>query len=55
VGDRYGLFEGNRRLHEILQSRGVAHEFALPPGDHGYDYVREVLPKSLAFVARQWR
>jgi len=50
--DRYGLVAGNRALHERLESRGVPHDFALPPGDHGYDYIRTVLPKSLAFLGR---
>jgi S-formylglutathione hydrolase FrmB len=50
--DRFGLFEGNQALHRILEARGVAHEFALPPGDHGYEYVRTVLADSLRFLAR---
>jgi len=54
AGDRYGLFAGNRRLHEALRARGVAHEFALPPGDHGYAYVRSVIERSLRFVGRAW-
>lgn len=52
--DRYGLFVGHRRLHEVLQSRGVAHEFSLPAGDHGYEYVRTELPRSLRFLAGRW-
>jgi S-formylglutathione hydrolase FrmB len=48
--DRYGLFRGNRQLHETLTARGVPHEFALLPGDHGYDYVLSVLPRSLRFL-----
>jgi S-formylglutathione hydrolase FrmB len=48
--DRYGLFRGNQELHRRLEARGVAHEFALRPGDHGYDYVRSVLGHSLRFV-----
>jgi S-formylglutathione hydrolase FrmB len=51
--DRYGLFAGNRELHQRLEARGVAHEFALYPGDHGYEYVRTVLDKSLRFLGRQ--
>jgi enterochelin esterase family protein len=50
--DRFGLFEGNQALHRLLDARGVAHEFALPPGDHGYEYVRSVLAASLRFLAR---
>jgi len=48
--DRYGLFRGNRALHEILTARGIDHEFALHPGDHGYEYVLSVLPRSLRFL-----
>jgi S-formylglutathione hydrolase FrmB len=51
--DRYGLFAGNRELHRRLEARGVAHEFGLYPGDHGYEYVRTVLDKSLRFLGRQ--
>jgi S-formylglutathione hydrolase FrmB len=50
--DRYGLFAGNRELHRRLEARGVAHEFGLYPGDHGYEYVRTVLDKSLRFLGR---
>jgi S-formylglutathione hydrolase FrmB len=49
--DRYGLFRGNEELHRKLQARGVAHEFRLAPGNHGYEYVKTVLPASLRFVA----
>jgi S-formylglutathione hydrolase FrmB len=52
--DRYGLFAGNRELHRRLEARGVVHEFALYPGDHGYEYVRSVLDKSLRFLGRQF-
>jgi len=48
--DRYGLFKGNEELHRRLASRGIAHEFALRPGNHGYEYVRSVLPLSLRFL-----
>jgi S-formylglutathione hydrolase FrmB len=50
--DRFGLAAGNQALHRLLEARGVAHEFALPPGDHGYEYVRTVLADSLRFLAR---
>jgi S-formylglutathione hydrolase FrmB len=49
--DRFGLFAGNQALHEALEARRITHEFALPPGDHGYEYVRTVLPRSLRFLA----
>jgi S-formylglutathione hydrolase FrmB len=50
--DRFGLHEGNAELHRLLEARGVPHEFALLPGDHGYAYVRSVFPRSLRFLAR---
>jgi S-formylglutathione hydrolase FrmB len=48
--DRYGLAAGQRELERRLTARGVRFEAELPPGDHGYDYVRTVLPKSLRFL-----
>lgn len=48
--DRYGLAAGNEELHRRLLARGVPHEFALPPGDHGYEYVLSVLDRSLRFL-----
>jgi S-formylglutathione hydrolase FrmB len=48
--DRYGLASGHRELHQILDERGIAHAFELPPGDHGYDFVRARLEKSLRFL-----
>ena len=48
--DRYGLFVGNKDLHEKLTARGVKHEFGLYPGDHGYEYVKTVIDKSLRFL-----
>jgi S-formylglutathione hydrolase FrmB len=53
--DRYGLFKGNEDLHRRLEARGVSHEFHLYPGDHGYEYVRSVLPRSLRFLGRALR
>jgi S-formylglutathione hydrolase FrmB len=48
--DRYRLFVGNEDLHEKLESRGIRHEFGLYPGDHGYEYVRSVIDKSVRFL-----
>jgi len=50
--DRFGLYAGNQELHRRLAARDVPHEFALYPGDHGYEYVRSVLPRSLRFLGR---
>jgi S-formylglutathione hydrolase FrmB len=48
--DRYGLSAGNRELHEVLERRGVGHTFELAPGDHGYEYVRTRIERSLRFL-----
>ncbi len=53
--DRYGLATGNRDLHRALEERGVAHAFELAPGDHGYDFVRARLEKSLRFLGERLR
>lgn len=50
--DRLGFFAGNGELDRRLTARKVAHEFGLYPGNHGYEYVRSVLEKSLRFIAR---
>ena len=50
--DRYSLASGHRDLHKILDERGIAHSFELPPGDHGYEFVRARLEKSLVFLGR---
>jgi S-formylglutathione hydrolase FrmB len=49
--DRYGLARGHRTLARILDERGVPHTLELPPGDHGYDFVRGRLALSLPFLA----
>jgi S-formylglutathione hydrolase FrmB len=53
--DRYGLASGHRELHRILEERGVDHAFELPPGDHGYEFVRARLEKSLRFLGERLR
>jgi S-formylglutathione hydrolase FrmB len=50
--DRYGLAAGNRDLHRVLEERGVTHTFELAPGDHGYEFVRGRLDRSLGFLGR---
>jgi S-formylglutathione hydrolase FrmB len=51
--DRYGLAAGHQELHRRLEARRIPHEFALHPGDHGYEYVLSVLPASLAFLSKR--
>jgi S-formylglutathione hydrolase FrmB len=48
--DRYGLFVGNQDLDNTLTARGIAHTFSLDPGDHGYEFVRAYLARSLRFL-----
>ncbi|MEO8501798.1 MAG: alpha/beta hydrolase family protein [Vicinamibacteria bacterium] len=50
--DRYGLFKGNEALHTILDGRKIATDFSISPGDHGYEFVKSVLPKSMAFLKK---
>jgi len=51
--DRYGLASGHRELHRILDERGIPHFFELPPGDHGYEFVRARIEASLKFLAER--
>jgi len=51
--DRYGLAAGHRDLDAILKERGIPHTFELPPGDHGYEFVRAHLETSLRFLAER--
>jgi enterochelin esterase-like enzyme len=53
--DRYGLAAGHRELSKRLTARGVTHVLELPPGDHGYEFVRPRLPESLAFQSKGWK
>jgi S-formylglutathione hydrolase FrmB len=53
--DRYGLAGGHRELHRILDARKVPHAFELPPGDHGYEFVRSRLETSLRFLGERLR
>ncbi len=50
TADRYGLFAGHRDLDAVLNRRGIAHTLELAPGDHGYEFVRGRLEKSLRFL-----
>jgi S-formylglutathione hydrolase FrmB len=53
--DRYGLASGQRDLDRILTERGIPHAFALPPGDHGYEFVRSRIDLSLRFLGDRLR
>ena len=47
--DQYGFYAGAEQLHDILDARGIDHEFHLYPGRHGWDYAREHTAASLRF------
>lgn len=53
--DRYGLAAGHRDLDAVLNERGIAHTLELAPGDHGYDFVRGRLERSLRFLGHALR
>jgi S-formylglutathione hydrolase FrmB len=50
--DDFGFDAGARELNAALKKRGVAHEFHLYPGVHGWEYVAEHLDASLKFHSR---
>ena len=50
--DRYGLAAGHRELERRLRARGIAARVETPPGDHGYEYVRSVFARGLAFLSQ---
>ena len=47
--DEYGFFVGAQQLHDVLEARGLDHEFHLYPGTHGWDYARQHTTASLQF------
>ena len=47
--DEYGFYTGAGQLHDILDARGIDHEFHLYPGRHGWDYARQHTAASLRF------
>ncbi len=51
--DRYGLAAGHLELERRLRARGIAAQVETPPGDHGYEYVRSVFAKGMAFLGER--
>jgi S-formylglutathione hydrolase FrmB len=47
--DHYGFQRGAQALHELLESRRIAHAFKLYPGGHDFLYLAEHLDASLEF------
>ncbi len=50
--DDYGFNAGTQALHNLLESRMIAHEFHIYPGGHNWPYFVEHLPASLQFHSR---
>ena len=50
--DDYGFNTGAQALHNLLESRKIAHEFHIYPGGHNWPYFVEHLPASLQFHSR---
>jgi len=48
--DRYGFQQTNKVLDEQLTQAGVAHEFHLFPGNHGWEYMISVANHSYGFA-----
>ncbi|MDD5544537.1 MAG: alpha/beta hydrolase family protein [Acidobacteriia bacterium] len=49
--DRFGFNVGAEVLDRTLTARHIDHEFHIFPGNHGWEYARENLPRSLKFVS----
>lgn len=50
--DHYGFYNGARRLHEILETRRIEHEYHLDPGGHDGAFVTAHFPLSLELHSR---
>lgn len=48
--DRYGFQESNKVLAERLTKVGLAHEFHVFPGNHGWEYMLSVVDHSYIFL-----
>ncbi|MEK6322918.1 MAG: alpha/beta hydrolase-fold protein [Acidobacteriota bacterium] len=48
--DRYGFQEPNKAFDEKLTKLGLAHEFHLFPGNHGWEYMLSVAHHSYSFL-----
>jgi S-formylglutathione hydrolase FrmB len=53
--DRYGFQESNKQFDERLTKLGIAHEFHLYPGSHGWEYMISVADHSYAFLWKNFK
>ncbi|HEX9918711.1 MAG TPA: alpha/beta hydrolase-fold protein [Pyrinomonadaceae bacterium] len=48
--DRYGFERGNAQLSAVLKASGVAHEYTLAPGGHGWSFLSDRSEPAFTFV-----
>jgi S-formylglutathione hydrolase FrmB len=48
--DRYGFEKGNAQLSAVLKAAGVAHEYTLAPGAHGWSFLSDRSEPAFTFV-----
>lgn len=53
--DRYGFQEPNKAFDEKLTKLGLAHEFHLFPGNHGWEYMISVADHSYGFLWKNFK
>jgi S-formylglutathione hydrolase FrmB len=53
--DRYGFQPSNKTLDELLTKSGVAHEFHMFPGGHGWEYMMSVADNSYGFLWKNYK
>jgi S-formylglutathione hydrolase FrmB len=50
--DDFGFFQGAQQFHDLLTSKGIAHEFHLYPGGHNWMYFVQHFPEGLEFESK---
>ncbi|HEY3138007.1 MAG TPA: alpha/beta hydrolase-fold protein [Blastocatellia bacterium] len=53
--DRYGFQESNKVFDDKLTKLGIAHEFHLFPGNHGWEYMISVADHSYVFLWKNFK
>jgi len=53
--DRYGFQESNKAFDAELTKLGIAHEFHLYPGNHGWEYMISVADHSYTFLWKSYK
>lgn len=53
-GDDDALLHGNNEAHELLQQKGIKHEFRVRDGYHSWTYWRTALPSVLEFISKRF-